>query len=491
MNSVGNLLKEQRLAQGMSIDEVVKATKVQKIYIEAIENGDFSFFKNQEFYQQVFVGSYADLLKLNKNDVLNDLQADIKDFIENPVEVKEKPIKTQMDPNIVKKYLQDYDVKPIQKDPVGEVSQVNTEIIEEQLQPEIENEEINQLIDEINKNVEVDLNEYFEEATPIDTNNLGNEEETIPDEILANQMLDDLISAKEDDTSLVNDDVAMTNLNDAINPVEVNETNMQPSFTESFLESPEREDVVQPSFTESFLQSPTFQEVEEQLEPENNTELKAEEDPNLLNNSLLDDIQKINDDVEATKDDISELDTVAEHPTNNFFNENRDSILDSTAVIDLTNGIEIETVSNASEASLPINEETLPVNDNIMTDAQMPVEPSENIEKVVEIDKVIETNPVEARPEFTIEEVSQSNDQILNELEKNLDSEQDLQAITQDLTKTSMDLKIAKALGDSKIEIDEKDAKKIKKDKIVDYALFIFIILLLIYLGYFVWSNFM
>ena len=37
MKTVGQLLKETRTEKGLSIDQVAKATKIQKRYIEALE----------------------------------------------------------------------------------------------------------------------------------------------------------------------------------------------------------------------------------------------------------------------------------------------------------------------------------------------------------------------------------------------------------------------------------------------------------------------
>ncbi|MDF9867133.1 transcriptional regulator with XRE-family HTH domain [Bacilli bacterium PM5-3] len=382
MNSVGNLLKEQRESRGLTIDDVVNGTKIQKIYVDAIEKGDFSFFQNQEFYQQVFVGSYADFLGLNKNELLVNLQEDAKNYVVQPKEpVQATP---QMDPGKVKKYLQDYDVKSMEVDPAVESVEVNNEIREEQTQPEVTNDEINQLIDEINQSVEVDLNEYFE---PEVSNN------TIED-----------------------------NLN-------VNET----SATD--------------------------------IEP-------------LLNSSILEDIQKINDEAPSDNDELADVDmpTIHENPDNNFFNQTKDDKFDSTAVIDLTSGIEIETVSKEEDEPIfkPQATETK-ITDEIVDEPLIVEQPTQ---------KETITND---RPSFSIEEITKQDDSILATLEKDLQSSN---LNMEDPSKTSMDLKIAKALGDSKVAVDEKDEKKIKRDKVIDYLLAIIIIALVCYLGFLFWKQF-
>lgn len=82
MSKVGNQLKEKRESLGLSIEDVVNQTKIQKVYIDAIEKNDLSFFQNQDFYQQVFVGRYADFLGMDKNAVLSALQDDRNDYKE-------------------------------------------------------------------------------------------------------------------------------------------------------------------------------------------------------------------------------------------------------------------------------------------------------------------------------------------------------------------------------------------------------------------------
>lgn len=401
MNSVGNLLREQREARGMSIDDAVNATKIQKVYLDAIERGDFSFFKNQEFYQQVFVGSYADFLGLNKGEILSNLQDDAKEYANAPK--AEATAQPQMDPNVVKKYLQDYDVKSEPKDPVATTAEVNDEIITEQQKPEVTNDEINQLIDEINQNVEVDLDEYFEKQ-----------------------------------------------------PVEDQSTLVMPAIDK---------------------------EVQVPAAP-------SQSDEELLNSSIFEDIQKINDEVEV-KDEF-EVPTVHENPTNNFFNAPKSDELETTAVIDLTSGIEIETVSN--EESIPVMpqpqlEEAPVVMPESVVESQKEVEDIvNNIDDSTIVQPPLEfQKPVEEKPVFSVEEINKEDN--INILDKSLQSSADLTSLNEDPSKTSMDLKVAKALGDSKVSIDEKDAKKIKRDRIVDYAIGVAIAILICYLAFLIWQS--
>lgn len=358
MNKVGNLLKETRESRGLSIDDAVEATKIQKIYIDAIEKGDFSFFKNQDFYQQVFVGSYADYLDLDKNEILVALQADAKVYDYSSPTLEKKPEVAKPIPEIKKpapmrsEFLTDYEVKSEPVEPGAIEEEINNEIILDAQQVEQTTDEINQLIDEINQNVEVDLNEYFEEA-PIS------------------------------------------------------------------------------------------------------------DESGLLHSSILDDIQKINEDQETV---VPTIQAVPEQ-----FNLKADEF-EQTDVIDLTSGIEIETIADEKSVLSSIEE----MNTNV---------------DVVEQPASINSSTDQMKAIFDVPKHS-SDDEVIAALENTLKTQLDLNVIDEDPERTSMDLKVAKALGDSKIVIDKKDEKKIKRDKMIDRILFIVIIILIAVLAYYVYILF-
>ncbi|MGL4382883.1 MAG: helix-turn-helix domain-containing protein, partial [Bacilli bacterium] len=90
MENVGEILKQKREELKLSIDDVVTKTKIQKIYIDAIESNNFSFFVGQDFYQQVFVGNYANFLGFDKNEVLEKLESDRTNFDAGKLSVNKK-----------------------------------------------------------------------------------------------------------------------------------------------------------------------------------------------------------------------------------------------------------------------------------------------------------------------------------------------------------------------------------------------------------------
>ena len=66
----GEYLRENRLAMGISLEEVEEETKIRKYYIEALENEDFSVLPAR-FYACGFVKRYAQLLHLDQQQVLD------------------------------------------------------------------------------------------------------------------------------------------------------------------------------------------------------------------------------------------------------------------------------------------------------------------------------------------------------------------------------------------------------------------------------------
>jgi len=67
--SVGKYLKNQREAQKISIKDVAEATKIAKIYLEAIEDDNTEKI-SAEIYRRGFIKNYAKFLGLNPDEIL-------------------------------------------------------------------------------------------------------------------------------------------------------------------------------------------------------------------------------------------------------------------------------------------------------------------------------------------------------------------------------------------------------------------------------------
>lgn len=69
MSDLGNLLKKARYEKGIDLDQLQDSTKIQKRYLEAIEEGNFSILPGN-FYVRAFIKSYAEAVGLDPDEVL-------------------------------------------------------------------------------------------------------------------------------------------------------------------------------------------------------------------------------------------------------------------------------------------------------------------------------------------------------------------------------------------------------------------------------------
>lgn len=61
MSELGQALRDAREKKGLTLDELQEETKIQKRYLQAIEEGDFDKLPG-EFYRRAFIKSYAETL---------------------------------------------------------------------------------------------------------------------------------------------------------------------------------------------------------------------------------------------------------------------------------------------------------------------------------------------------------------------------------------------------------------------------------------------
>lgn len=69
MKKAGDILREERMAQNLSIESVSSQTRIRKEYIHAIELGLYDVLPN-ELYTRGFIRNYAIFLKLDPDKVL-------------------------------------------------------------------------------------------------------------------------------------------------------------------------------------------------------------------------------------------------------------------------------------------------------------------------------------------------------------------------------------------------------------------------------------
>lgn len=69
MSELGEALKNARVEQGISLDELQETTKIQKRYLRAIESGEYGQLPGR-FYARAFIKSYAEAVGLDYDRLL-------------------------------------------------------------------------------------------------------------------------------------------------------------------------------------------------------------------------------------------------------------------------------------------------------------------------------------------------------------------------------------------------------------------------------------
>lgn len=69
--SIGETLRDARIAKGFTLDDLQQTTKIQKRYLIAIEDGNFSDLPG-DFYVRAFIKQYAQTVGLDGNELLDE-----------------------------------------------------------------------------------------------------------------------------------------------------------------------------------------------------------------------------------------------------------------------------------------------------------------------------------------------------------------------------------------------------------------------------------
>lgn len=76
LTELGTRLKEARLSKGYSLDDLQEITKIQKRYLVAIEEGNYSTMPGT-FYVRAFIKQYAEAVGLNAEELLEEYKKEI------------------------------------------------------------------------------------------------------------------------------------------------------------------------------------------------------------------------------------------------------------------------------------------------------------------------------------------------------------------------------------------------------------------------------
>ncbi|MEH7452683.1 helix-turn-helix domain-containing protein [Gottfriedia acidiceleris] len=85
MTELGKYLREAREAKGLSIDDVQELTKIQKRYLEAIEEGNYEILPGQ-FYVRAFIRQYAETIGVDVSGFLTEKPVVEESTVANTVE---------------------------------------------------------------------------------------------------------------------------------------------------------------------------------------------------------------------------------------------------------------------------------------------------------------------------------------------------------------------------------------------------------------------
>lgn len=73
MLEIGKKLQEERIKQGLSLEDMSRKTRFSTMQLEALENGDLDFFKDDISYVKFFIQYYCKALNLNYDDFRDDM----------------------------------------------------------------------------------------------------------------------------------------------------------------------------------------------------------------------------------------------------------------------------------------------------------------------------------------------------------------------------------------------------------------------------------
>lgn len=86
MSQLGNYLRSIRVSKNISLDDIQDTTKIRKVYLQAIEDGEFDRLPGA-FYVRAFTKSYCEAVGASFSEVVEQFQGELK--VHDPSETNE------------------------------------------------------------------------------------------------------------------------------------------------------------------------------------------------------------------------------------------------------------------------------------------------------------------------------------------------------------------------------------------------------------------
>lgn len=109
MTELGNRLKEARLEKDMSLDDLQTVTKIQKRYLQGIEEGNYNMMPGP-FYVRAFIKQYAEAVDLEPEEIFEQYKSEIPTTFNE--DIPEKLSRVQSRKNISGNSSKFFDILP-------------------------------------------------------------------------------------------------------------------------------------------------------------------------------------------------------------------------------------------------------------------------------------------------------------------------------------------------------------------------------------------